>query len=388
MSAESQHAPTIARAEQVLIDALGRSIRLGDTEVLSDADRRNTLLRCRNLSSEMPETFIIKQVVAESWKPDDNESWDTQRFFKDWAGAQFLSELEVDPPCSPRCFGGDRELGMFVTEDLGNPRTLVEPLLNETAEAAEQALLAYSASLGRLHSATAGRSQQYADLHARLSGRARPSKKSSAFDIDNLVSRLALIDIDADAALLQELEVVRAALDDTGPFHSFIHGDPCPDNIFMIDGNVLLIDFEFARFGHALIDGVYGRMMFPTCWCCNRLPRPVIKRMEDAYRTELARTVPQAADDALFNAALVHACAYWVEGSLSWHLEASLAEDREWGISTVRSRILARLDAFAATSEEYRLLPSLRDCAIRVRDELKRRWPETEPLPLYPAFRA
>jgi DNA-3-methyladenine glycosylase I len=33
-----------------------------------------------------------------------------------------------------------------------------------------------------------------------------------------------------------------------------------------------LIDFEFGRLGHALMDGTYGRMIFPSCWCANRLP--------------------------------------------------------------------------------------------------------------------
>ena len=61
-------------------------------------------------------------------------------------------------------------------------------------------------------------------------------------------------------------------MENPGPFHAYIHGDPCPDNVFFIDGEMLLIDFEFGRFGHALRDALYGRMPFPTCWCCNRLP--------------------------------------------------------------------------------------------------------------------
>jgi hypothetical protein len=65
-----------------------------------------------------------------------------------------------------------------------------------------------------------------------------------------------------------------------------------------------------------------------------------------------------------------------------------LVEDSEWGIASVRSRIISRLEVFAATSEEYGLLPGLRECAYRVHAELRRRWPETDRLSIYPAFRS
>jgi len=383
----SQYGYLIKRAKQLLSDTLGRSIQLGDTEVLSDADRRNTLLRCRNLSGEAPATFIIKQVVAEKWNPNDMESWHTQRFFKDWAGARFMSDLGIEPACSPRYFCGDRDLGFFVMEDLGTPRTLVDPLLNETAADAEAALIAFSAVLGRLHSASAGKAELYRKIHNELSLNNSVVRTGEKVDLEKFVSQLAQLDVDRSAELLVELEQARAAIESPGPYLAFIHGDPCPDNVFIVDGNAILIDFEFARLGHALIDAAYGRMMFPTCWCCNRPPESTVNRMETVYRAELAKSVPEAADDQKFGTALVDACAYWAIGALSWHLESSLTEDQEWGISTVRSRILSRLQAFASTSEEFGRYVALRDTLILVHDKLKQRWPETEALPLYPAFR-
>jgi len=151
--------------------------------------------------------------------------------------------------------------------------------------------------------------------------------------------------------------------------------------------HVTIIDFEFAAFGHALIDGAYGRIMFPTCWCCNRIPDAVVAAMENAYRAELTRAVPEAADDRLFNTALVAACAHWALGTLTWHLDGSLKEDREWGISTMRPRILARLDAFIATAESHGKLPALHQTLAILADDLRAQWPDMEDLPLYPAFR-
>jgi hypothetical protein len=53
----------------------------------------------------------------------------------------------------------------------------------------------------------------------------------------------------------------------------------------------------------------------------------------------------------------------------------------------MRQRLLARLEAFVDVAEEFNQLPGLRGIAARVLHELGKLWPETDPLPLYPAFR-
>jgi hypothetical protein len=85
--------------------------------------------------------------------------------------------------------------------------------------------------------------------------------------------------------------------------------------------------------------------------------------------------------------ARLRVCVHWALRSLVWHLETALKEDQEWGIATLRPRILARLEAFAATSDAYGHLPALRDTMNRVLETLRLRWPDTDELPLYPAFR-
>jgi hypothetical protein len=73
-----------------------------------------------------------------------------------------------------------------------------------------------------------------------------------------------------------------------------------------------LIDFEFGRLGHALMDGTYGRMIFPSCWCANRLPSRLVSKMEAVYRTELVKGCPEAQEDRIFERALVSVCGFWL----------------------------------------------------------------------------
>jgi hypothetical protein len=158
--------------------------------------------------------------------------------------------------------------------------------------------------------------------------------------------------------------------------------------MFFVGDDVRLIDFEFGRFGHALVDAAYARIIFPTCWCCNRIPNDVVVKMEAAYRTALVAGCAEAADDRLFNQAMAEVCAFWLLQSFSWLLSRALQEDHTWGIASVRSRILARLEAFITTANEFDQLPATRATANRLLAALQGRWPETEALPLYPAFRS
>jgi hypothetical protein len=73
--------------------------------------------------------------------------------------------------------------------------------------------------------------------------------------------------------------------------------------------------------------------------------------------------------------------------SHAWLLERALSEDVTWGISTNRPRLLWHLDAAIAGAEGVAMLEGMRTAAIRWRDDLGRRWPDTQPLALYPAFR-
>ncbi len=118
---------------------------------------------------------------------------------------------------------------------------------------------------------------------------------------------------------------------------------------------------EIARYTHALLEGVYCRMPFPTCWCVYRLPETLIQRMEARYRAELSQGCPAAANEALFYRGVVEACMTW---ALSFHrmmrpLGKMLEQDRCLVALTDRQRFLLYLNAAAHASEVFGHLPSI-----------------------------
>lgn len=382
------YASILASAEPVLSQSLSRPVRLGEVNCLSDDERRNLLLRVHDLDGGRPASFIIKKVVADSYNPADLTSWDTSRFLNDWAGAEFLSKV-LSNPRSARFYGGDHAEGFFILEDLGEHRSLVEPLLEQDAASAEKALLGLWISLGAMHAETIGRSAAFQEIVSRLNPQASTSAPALtvADGLPQLRDQLEKFGAGVDAACLSEIEAVIDAVGNPGPFLSYVHGDPCPDNVFWDGRELRLIDFEFGGLGHALTDAAYARMLFPSCWCANRVPRDVVSRMEVAYRTELINGCPAAQDDAIFGGALTDVCGFWLVSSLSRSLAKAIEADRTWGIATIRQRVVARLEAFVATAEEFDRRPALRRVATRLLDALHAAWPELAPLPFYPAFK-
>ena len=381
--------PVLDATERMLSQQFARDVRLGSAVRLSDEERRNLLLRVQVTSGGPPASVIIKKVVVETYDPEDLDSWDTRRFFSDWAGAAFLGAA-LDHQDAPRFYGGDYAAGFFVLEDLGEQRSLVEPLLEEDARAAEHALAAFSTSLGRLHAATAGQLPRFDSLLRSINptfgvfARAATGLDYRMHQVHGILEGLG---VRTASGFARDVDDVIAAIQHPGPFLSYIHGDPCPDNVLWNGADLHLIDFEFGGFGHALMDGVYGRMMFPTCWCANRLPADVVSNMEAAHRAALINGCPEAQDDRTFNAALTRVCGYWLLTTLVRSWARASEEDRTWGIGTLRQRVLARLEAFMATAHASDQLPALHDAANRLFDVLHRTWPDVPALPLYPAFR-
>ncbi len=381
----------VVAAEGILSEVFDGSVRIGDVERLSEEGRRNLLLRVviDDAPDGAPASGIIKQVETENYDPTNTGSWDVRRFFQDWVGLEFLSTIVAEMGHGPRFYGGSREQGFVILEDMGREhRSLVEPLLEGDSASAEQALLKLVTRLGRMHADTMHKTETFEQILRTLNPNLslKPTADQQKARLADLQAQLESL-VSLEEGFWQEVKEVITKTTNPGPFYAYIHGDPCPDNVFYSDGTLRLIDFERGRLGHALLDVVYGRMMFPSCWCANRIPKALIWQTEGAYRTELAQGCPQAQEDTLFERALVEACAFWLLNTLEWQLRNALKKDGQWGISTFRPRVLARLEAFITTSEEFGHLPAMRDTAARLLAVLSKRWPDTEPLPLYPAFR-
>lgn len=384
------YAPLLTAAAGVLAQTLGHAVQLSQVTRLTQPGRRNVLLRCQVLSGSGPLSLIIKKVESQVEHPDQSDMWDVQRFWSDWAGAQFLSTLPGHSPHGPRFYGGDRAEGFILLEDLGPHSSLVEPLLNEEPVHATRALLLYATRLGAMHADTIGQAARFTRLWRTLT----PHAVTLAHEVESLLDQVLQLRMHLEAlgvriqvAFAEEVASLLAAMTTPGPFWAYIHGDPCPDNVLYTAEQARLIDFEFGQFGHALRDGTYARMCFPTCWCANRLPEALVLQVEAAYRATLVPGCPAAEDDRLFHDALVQACGYWMLRTLVQHLPSALDEDRPWGIATIRPRLVSRLEAFITTAEAYHRLPAVQATVHRVLKVIRQRWPETPPLPVYPAFR-
>ncbi|HEY9620266.1 MAG TPA: phosphotransferase [Crinalium sp.] len=376
----------VAAAERVLSTSVGHPTHLTQVEFISERGRRNLLLRCHCASDTgLPPSLIIKQVKANSYNPDNPNSWDTFRFFRDWIGAQFLSTIFDQYPHSPRFYGGDRTLGFIILEDVPHHARLVESLLGTDCHQAERTLLQYAACLAQLHVDTFGKAAGFEALAREIAPKAQFLRES--VDIPTQQRLLNCLGIQPESNWLHDLDAINETMKHPGDFLAYVHADACPDNVLDTGEGLRLIDFETGHFGHAFIDIAYGRMMFPSCWCANRLPHTVVQQIENTYRAILSKQRPILESDSIFEMALARACGYWMLNTLIRHLEPALRKDRNWGISTTRQRILARLEAFITTTREVNQLPGLRDTASRLLDLLQQRWSDTPSLPDYPAFR-
>jgi hypothetical protein len=106
-------------------------------------------------------------------------------------------------------------------------------------------------------------------------------------------------------------------------------------------------------------------------------------RLDRAYRDAL----PIDVDDGAFRQEMAMLLFVRMFASQAWLLERALSEDVTWGISTNRPRLLWHLEPAIAGAEGVVRLDGLRATAMRWRDDLGRRWPDAQPLALYPAFR-
>jgi hypothetical protein len=112
----------------------------------------------------------------------------------------------------------------------------------------------------------------------------------------------------------------------------------------------------------------------------------VAELAEEAYRDTVASAIPDARDAAAFRTEYAIAVAVRLFGSLQWHLDTALKEDRTWGLATVRNRILWHLQGAIEAMERAEALPGLRHVAQAWLTDLRQRWPDVLPLPVYPAF--
>ncbi|HEU5229404.1 MAG TPA: hypothetical protein VFU49_16420 [Ktedonobacteraceae bacterium] len=272
---------TIALAEKLLSATFGSGIRLDAGDDLGGSNR-SLVYRFHVLDrpGATPSSVIVKLAhsTADAVYQPDSPTIPAWTFFNDWASLQFLSQLPNDVKLAPQFYCGDRASGMFIMEDLGSGQRLDQLLLGNDPAAAESALIEYAAIHGRLHALTIGMGETFRHLREKL-GPVRSD--TDYYDYTWLAPTLhdtaKLLDIKLAAGADAELATLMTSMLDPGPFLTFNQGDSCPDNCLYVNSalpdeakletqpGLQLLDFEGGMFRHALLEGVYGRMHFPTC---------------------------------------------------------------------------------------------------------------------------
>ncbi|GLV61078.1 hypothetical protein KDH_78950 [Dictyobacter sp. S3.2.2.5] len=376
--------------EELLTEVWGHKVQLAPNATDLKASGRTQVYRFSLIEKpvDAPQYVIVKAMpVMEDISTASNTAPDNslQLFFNEWAGLHFLSEIAPHPTIAPRFYAGSKAHKLLVMEDLGTGNGLHHLLLANNPEVAEEAAVQYAATVGKMHAATIGKQETFSHIRQELGPAETPDY---SWISSTMWKTIHTLDITPVAGIENELQQLTSIMENPGPFLAYTHGDPCPDNILLGTSGKLL-DFEFGAYRHALIEGVYARMPFPTCWCVGRLPAHVIHRMETSYRAELAKGCPAALDDRLFAQAVASACAYWTIDDCRF-LHRHLEQDWQWspGLATARQRFLLRFDMAREAIEASEYLQAIGKTFEQIASRLRQLLPsEADQMPYYPAFR-
>jgi Ser/Thr protein kinase RdoA (MazF antagonist) len=297
------------------------------------------------------------------------------------AALEYLNAMPV--PVAPRLLGADPDAGIVLMEDLGAGASLADSLLGGDRARAQADLIAYARGLGSLHAWSIGRPGDLAGLRARYAPGAPASPAwigAAERGRDAFLDVTATLGLPADG-VGQEMADVAAML--TGPgYAGLVHGDACPDNVRLRDGTCRIFDFEISGWGSVTLDAAYLLAPFPSCWCFASLPAEVAAPAIDAYRACLETAGISLGPE--WSAATAAALAAWIiaRGHV---LARVLDEDRPWGTTTMRPRLLTWLRAFIDAAARAGVLPRLHTLAGALHEQLSLRWPGVA-VPDYPAL--
>jgi aminoglycoside/choline kinase family phosphotransferase len=376
----------VRAAEAALSRTAGTAVVIDAVRDLGDDQRRNLILRASATDPDgASRSVIIKATRAADFDATAETAYVTSGLVKEWAATTLLHDQAAESGRSGALLAADIAQGVLVFEDYGaDLASLVQPLLHGSASEAAQALTAYAIALAQLHTETIGcRAQHARIIRTSLPGATLPPPGHGWIEREPRT----VIGLLGGSIPDDDMMLMASRLQSPGPWQALVHGDPCPDNVLLaVDGTASLIDFEFARPGHALLDAVYWRMGFPTCWCAGRVPATLTEQLDDAYRSALAGAVPAVTDRDVFRRECAIIAVIWMFGSLAWLLEEALKEDTEWGIATRRSRILHYLEAAIQQASDADVLRGTRRTAGAWLEDLRGRWAGCSSLALYPAF--
>ena len=276
----------------------------------------------------------------------------------------------LEPSIAPALLGATTELA--VTEDLGDARLLWE-MLRDGDPLSPAAYRAFAGTMARLHTSTVGamdlwdRARQQSGLGPTTASPERIDHVPWEWDLRSVTP----VGHAPSAAAQRDLEHVRSLLLDPGPFLAFSNGDPGANNFMVTADGGRVIDFEYARFRHALIDAACLHVQHSVWMTIGSSARYGVV---EVYRAGLAEQIPEAEDDELFGTAMAGAAAMRATERLR---RFALLDARPEGHES-RKQMIATTDAAAETIAEYGFLKDLGGWLTDVSLALRRRWPDAD----------
>jgi Ser/Thr protein kinase RdoA (MazF antagonist) len=302
------------------------------------------------------------------------------------ATLEYLNAMPV--PVAPRLLGADTEAGILLMEDLGPGPSLADSLLTGGLDQAKADLIAYARALGRLHAWSRSRGDELAALRARYApGAALEPAWTGAIER----GREAFLGVAAELGVAtdgveDEISGLGALMSGPGlsgfGYLGLVHGDACPDNVRLVGGDCRIFDFETSGWGPVVLDIAYLLAPFPSCWCFGTVPSDMAVPALDAYRVEAGAVTNDLGPD--WDAAMAAAVASWIIAR-GKAMATALDEDRQWGTTGMRPRLLAWLRTFTGAASQAGVLPRLRALARELDAALSSRWPEAQ-VPDFPAL--
>jgi len=341
---------------------MGAPVKLSDPVELGGSGRTMVLrVRVAENSITLARTLIIKQVKgAGAHKAGSAEpgvvSADSA-FLREAVSYQFATALAREFRPGADLLAYDLNARLLILSDLGESTRLTDVLRGGAHPNRANALMAFAQALGRMHSATVGREDDFTallrrvDIAHRVDGIAEQAR-AAVEEVPGLIGKhLNLIVPD------EVMNEVRrcAALFSAGRFRAFSPSDLCPDNVIVNSRGVRFLDYEWGGFRDASLDIAYALVSFPGCLCDHELSREQARQMVEAWRAEVVGVWPQLADDDVLSRKILDARLIWVWLTSYWFLpgdHARVASARSHGLSTPRSDAMLR--RWAGLAEDAR----------------------------------
>lgn len=153
--------------ENILSSHFKRKIEVESSEQLSEAKRRNQLLRIyiKDPKDKIPTSVILKKTVIR-----ENRDFELERFARDFAGLKFLSMIPNLSGFVPTFYGGNIAQHFMLLEDLGDiHHSLVDSLTGDDEKKAEAALHRFVISVAKLHAGTFHSTEKYWQIYQETS---------------------------------------------------------------------------------------------------------------------------------------------------------------------------------------------------------------------------